>query len=113
MLDDIKKISNLKSNQMATKTTWTSENPNYLPFSLWFNQKVETFTAEGNTASANSWTAARAAKEAAMAAANYTADTPDGNTIITSSVVEEVPAFTNIHQLWIHEYGIQFVSVEV
>ena len=98
---------------MATKTTWTSENPNYESFPAWFKHKVEAFTAEGNTTAVDAWTAALAAKQAAMSAANYTADTPDDNTIISSSVVEDVPAFTNIHQLWIQEYGITFTATEV
>ena len=98
---------------MATKTTWTSEHPNYQPFPLWFNRQVETFIADGKTDTANAWTAAMAAKEAAMAAANYTAETPDDATIITGTVVADVPAFTNIHQLWIHEYGVTFTNTEV
>ena len=98
---------------MATKTTWTSENPNYQSFPAWFKQKVASFTASGNTAAANAWTAAMAAKQASMAAANYTTETPDDNTVITSAVVEDVPAFTNIQQLWIHEYGVKFTTTEV
>lgn len=98
---------------MATKITWSSENPNYKPFPLWFNQQIETFIAEGKTATADAWTAAMTAKQAAMAAANYTAETPDDNTIISSSVVEDVPAFSNIHSLWINEYGVTMTSTEV
>ena len=98
---------------MATKTTWTSENPNYQSFPAWFKQKVESYTAAGDTATADSWTAAMAAKQAAMAAANYSAETPDENTIITGSVVADVPAFTNIHQLWVHEYGVKTTQTEV
>ena len=98
---------------MATKITWTSENPNYQPFPIWFEQKVASYTAAGNTATANEWTSALAAKEAAMAAANYTAEDENDGTIITSSVVADVPAFTNIHQLWIQEYNIKIESIEV
>lgn len=98
---------------MATKITWTSENPNYQPFSIWFDRKVASYTAAGNTTTANEWTAALAAKEAAMTAANYTAEDEDDGTIVTSSVVADVPAFTNIHQLWIQEYDIKITSIEV
>jgi hypothetical protein len=98
---------------MATKTTWTSENPNYQSFPAWFKQKVASYTAAGDTGIADAWTAALAAKEAAMAAANYTAETPDEGTIITGSVVADVPAFTNIHRLWVHEYDIKVTQTEV
>jgi hypothetical protein len=98
---------------MANKITWTSEDPNYQPFPIWFEQKIASYTDSGNTATANEWTSALAAKEAAMAAANYTAEDEVDGTIITSSVVADVPAFTNIHQLWVQEYDIKISSIEV
>ena len=98
---------------MATKLTWTSNNPNYQSFPVWFKQKVQHFEDAGNTTAANAWKAALAAKEASLASANYTAETPDDNTIITSSTVPEVPAFTNIYSLWVHEYGVTFTTTEV
>ena len=99
---------------MATKITWTSNNPHYQSFPVWFKQKVQHFEDTGNTVAANAWKAALAAKEASMATANYTADHPDEYTIITNTVAEEsIPAFTNIQQLWIHEYGVVITTTEV
>ena len=98
---------------MAIKTTWTSENPNYQPFKFWFEQKIASFTDSGNIATANEWTEALAAKEAAKAAVNYTAEDDNEGTIITSSVVADVPAFTALYQLWIQEYGITVTETVV
>ena len=97
---------------MAIKVTTSSADSGYIPFDVWFTNRVEEFMANGDETNADAWLAAMRAKTAAEEAAGATVTKIDENTAILSEEVV-VEQFDNVFNQWVNQFNVQFTAEEV
>ena len=92
--------------------TMTSTDPAFIPFGIWFKNKVTQFELNGDTASVQQFNNAQQAKVDANTAAGASVIEDGENSVIMTNNAY-VAEFDVVYDQWISQYNVQFTFEEI